>query len=204
MDSLSDMSATSNGQLRSMIDQETMDLYDARARLRIMTDNQSLLLEMYKENVNLLQQANKELCHLRTEHNVVLANLNMSEQEKRNMLDMKERAENEKEAIRKESRRALTQAEDARNRLQIEYHQLQQLHQTNMEKTAKSRKEMENEMLILMQELETERKKVTQLDKEKKKREQDFERLQQSFFALERMANEIASNTAINHQPSSR
>jgi hypothetical protein len=199
MDSLSDISSMSNGQASHRANQDAEDLYDARTRLRIMTQNQTLLLEMYIERSRLLSDANKELSELRANYRDVLNKLDTSERETRRMLDMKQKADNEKEAIRQESMRASSQTDEGRKRIQFELQQLQQVHRSTMERSAESRKEMENEMIQLIQQLDAERKKVLQMNMEKSQQELAFMTLQQRFLALERMASELTSETSNNH-----
>ncbi|KAI8575492.1 hypothetical protein K450DRAFT_261460 [Umbelopsis ramanniana AG] len=199
MDSLADISATSKEQASHKANQDAADLYDARTRLRIMTDNQVVLLDMYKESAKLLSDTTKELNELRANYKAVLNKLDMSERETKRMLDMKQKADSEKEAIRQESARAFSQADEARQRLQIDHQQLQQVHRSTMERSAKSRKEMENEMIQLIQQLDAERKKVLLMNMEKGQQEVAFMTLQQRFLALERMATELTSETPNNH-----
>jgi len=201
MDSLSDISSKSNGQASHKADQDAVDLYDARTRLRIMTENQMVLLDMYKESSRLLSNTTKELSELRANYRAVLNKLDTSERESRRLLDMKQKADNEKEAIRQESMRASSQTDEARKRLQFDLQQLQQVHRSTMERSAESRKEMENEMIQLIQQLDAERKKVLQMNMEKSQQELAFMTLQQRFLALERMASELTSETS-NNQPS--
>ncbi|KAG2178720.1 hypothetical protein INT44_001873 [Umbelopsis vinacea] len=193
MDSLTNISAKSNGQASHQANQDAIDLYDARTRLRIMTDNQGVLLDMYKESTRLLSDTTKELNELRVEYKTVLNKLDKSERETKRMLDMKQKADNEKEAIRQESARAFSQSDEAYQRLQSDLQQLQQVHRSTMERTAKSRKEMENEMIQLIQQLDAERKKVLLMNMEKSQQEVAFMTLQQRFLALERMATELTS-----------
>jgi hypothetical protein len=201
MESLSDISATSNGQASHKANQDAVDLYDARTRLRIMTENQVVLLDMYRESSRLLSDTTKELSEVRAEYKAALNKLDISERETRKMLDMKQKADNEKEAIRQESTRAFSQADEARKRLQTDLQQLQQVHRSTMERNAKSRKEMENEMIQLIQQLDAERKKVLQMNIEKSQQEMAFMTLQQRFLALERMATELTSEIP-NNRPS--
>ncbi|CAO3678789.1 unnamed protein product [Umbelopsis ramanniana] len=198
MDSLSDISSMSNGQTSHKPNQDAADLYDARTRLRIMTENQTVLLNMYKESSRLLSGTTKELSELRANYQSVLNKLETSERETRRMLDMKQKADNEKEAIRQESMRASSQTDEARKRLQFDLQQLQQVHRSTMERSAESRKEMENEMIQLIQQLDAERKKVLQMNMEKSQQELAFMTLQQRFLALEQMASELTSETSNN------
>lgn len=198
MDSLSDISSMSNGQASHKPNQDAADLYDARTRLRIMTENQTVLLNMYKESSRLLSGTTKELSELRANYQAVLNKLETSERETRRMLDMKQKADNEKEAIRQESMRASSQTDEVRKRLQFDLQQLQQVHRSTMERSAESRKEMENEMIQLIQQLDAERKKVLQMNMEKSQQELAFMTLQQRFLALEQMASELTSETSNN------
>lgn len=191
----------STGQASHKANQDAIDLHDARTRLRIMTENQTVLLDMYIESSRSLSDANKELSELRADYRAVLDKLETSERETRRMLDMKQKADNEKEAIRQESVRASSQTDEARLRLQCELQQLQQVHRSTMERSAESRKEMENEMIQLIQQLDAERKKVLQMNMERSQQELAFMTLQQRFLALERMASELTSETS-NNRPS--
>jgi chromosome segregation ATPase len=180
---------------------ETMTLMDAKASLRIMTCNQTEILKLLKSDRDELASTKRELQDLTNQHMVALTKVAEAEREASRMLDMKQKAEAEREAINKESRMALANLEEARQRVHVELHQLQQQHQQTLERQAQSRKEMENEMVQLLQQVDVERRKVMQLSLEKNQQDMAFMTLQQRFAALERIVTRLPTEAPANHQP---
>jgi hypothetical protein len=184
------------------MNQNVMTLEDAKASLRIMTENQTELLKMCKADRDELQWTRRDLESLRNEQLVSLTRISETEREMSRLVEQKQKAEAERDAVVKESRMALAQSEEARNKLYTELHQVQQQFQTAMERHAKSRKEMEGEMVQLLQQLEAERRKVLQMNMEKSHQDMAFMTLQQRFSALERLVTQQPTDPNHQKQPS--
>lgn len=184
------------------MNQNVMTLEDAKASLRIMTENQTELLKMCKADRDELQWTRRDLESLRNEQLVSLTRISETEREMSRLVEQKQKAEAERDAVVKESRMALAQSEEARNKLYTELHQVQQQFQTAMERHAKSRKEMEGEMVQLLQQLEAERRKVLQMNMEKSHQDVAFMTLQQRFSALERLVTQQPTDPNHQKQPS--
>ncbi|KAJ2960144.1 hypothetical protein NQZ79_g4450 [Umbelopsis isabellina] len=167
-----------------------MESAEEYATMRILADNHARVLRMFQEDHEELALTKKSLTKLDNDHQIATNRIAEMDREISRMLDAKQKADSERDAIAAESKMALAESEERRVRAQAELTVVKQQFHTSMERQAKSRQHMENEMMQLAAQLENERRKVMALNDEKKQQYMLIAALREKIQAFERQAGQ--------------
>ncbi|KAG2174343.1 hypothetical protein INT43_004366 [Umbelopsis isabellina] len=173
---------------------DTMDPAEESATMRILADNHARLLHMFQEDHEELALTKKSLTKLHNDHEISINRIAEMDREISRMLDAKQKADSERNAIATESKRALAESEERRNRALAELTVVKQQFHTSMERQAKSRQQMENEMMQLTAQLENERRKVMALNDEKRQQQFTIYALKDKIQAFERQTGQTSDH----------
>lgn len=173
-----------------------MDPAEESATMRIFVDNHARVLRMFQEDHEELALTKKSLTKLQNDHQISINRIAEMDREISRMLDAKQKADSERDAVAAESQKALAESEERRSRAVAELTVVKQQFHTSMERQAKSRQQMENEMMQLTAQLENERRKVMTLNDEKRQQHFTIYALKEKIQDSERQAGQSSDQAA--------
>ncbi|KAM3583427.1 hypothetical protein VKS41_004340 [Umbelopsis sp. WA50703] len=173
---------------------EAMNSNYESATVRILIENQTRMLKLYQEDHEELELTKNALTKLHNDNQIMKSRITELDRERSSMLDAKQKADSERVAIVREYDKILKESEERRNRLQAESSVLKQQFHTSMERQAKSRQRMENEMVQIASQLDNERRKVMQLTAEKEQQRVALITLQEKYMTMERQAGRSSND----------